>query len=89
MSRLWASACVPLDLRAAPRQMPQSGSRASLHCCTGQHPQDVAPSEDPNSTGERSRPSEVASGSRPPREDVVSPARWWPHIGESLCQRLA
>lgn len=56
---------------------------------SGQHPQDVAPSEDPNSTGERSRPSEVASGSRPPREDVVSPARWWPHIGESLCQRLA
>lgn len=36
MSRLWASACVPLDLRAAPRQMPQSGSRASLHCCTGE-----------------------------------------------------
>lgn len=51
---------------------------------SGQHPQDVAPSENPNSTGDRSRPSEVAPGSHPPHEDVVSPARWWPHIGESL-----
>lgn len=124
--------CPPGSACCAPRQTPQSGSRASLHSYTGertfkasaergwgrkikavgasrshlhwswklmanvwvlpasgQHPQGVAPSENPNSTGDRSRPSAVAPGSRPPREDVVSPARWWPHTGESLCQRLA
>ena len=112
--------CPPGSECCAPRQTLQSGTRASLHCCTGertfkasaargwgkkikavgasrshlhrywklmanfwvllasgQHPQDVAPSENPNSTGIGSRPSEVAPGSRPPRQPSMLVAPHW------------